>query len=63
MRDLIAFLMLIAEEVSQNSQVLGGCLSLKIHAMERDLYKQTKLSKTLEFILKTISNFKATANF
>ena len=31
--------------------------------MERDLYKQTKLAKTLEFKLKTVSNFKATASF
>ena len=31
--------------------------------MKRDLYKQTKLVKTLEFKLKTVSNFKATANF
>ena len=37
-------------------------MSLKIYAMERDLSKQTKLTKTLEFILKTISNFKAAAN-
>ena len=36
---------------------------MKIYAMERDLSKQTKLTKTLEFILKTISNFKAAANF
>ena len=31
--------------------------------MERYLYKQTKLAKTLELKLKTISNFKATPNF
>ena len=31
--------------------------------MKRDFYKQTKLVKTLEFKLKTVSNFKATANF
>ena len=31
--------------------------------MEMDLYRQTKLAKTLEFKLKTVSNFKATASF
>ena len=30
--------------------------------MERDVYKQTKLAKTLELNLKTGSNFKAKAN-
>ena len=29
----------------------------------KDLYKQMKLAKTLEFKLKTVSNFKATDNF
>ena len=29
----------------------------------KDLYKQMKLAKTLEFKLKTVSNFKTTANF
>ena len=34
--------------------------------MERDLYKQTKLGKTLEFKVNTVKkyrNFKVTANF
>ena len=31
--------------------------------MERDLYKLTKLAKNIKFKLKTVSNFKATANF
>ena len=46
--------MLIAEKRSLNSQVLGGSFSLKICTMRRDLYKQTKLAKTLEFKLKTV---------
>ena len=35
---------------------------MKIYTMERDVYKQTKLEKTLELNLKTGSNFKAKAN-
>ena len=31
--------------------------------MERDIYKQTKLTKTLDFTLKTVSKCKAAANF
>ena len=41
--------MLIAGKMSLNYQVKGGSFSLKIYAMERDLYKQIKLAKTLEF--------------
>ena len=39
---------------------------MKIYTMERGLYKQIKLAKTLEFELKTVRkqrNFKATTNF
>ena len=36
---------------------------MKIYKMERDIYKQTKLTQTLDFTLKTVSNCKATANF
>ena len=39
--------MLIAEKRSLNYQVEGGSFSLKIWIMERDLYKQIKLAKTL----------------
>ena len=46
--------MLIADKWSLNSQVLGGSFSLKIYTMRRDLYKQTKLAKTLELKLKTV---------
>ena len=37
--------MLIAEKMSLNYQVEGGSFSLKIYAMERDLYKQIKVAK------------------
>ena len=36
---------------------------MKIYTRKRDLYKQIKLAKILEFKLKTERNFKATTNF
>ena len=49
--------MLIAEKVSLDSQAQGGSFSsfsLKIYAVDTDLYKQIKLAQTSEFKLKTV---------